>query len=62
DGGANAADAQLLDVASELAQVNREQTSALTGGLVFRNRTGEAGLSALTDIEAPIEGRIKAGN
>ncbi|HDR8936876.1 cellulose synthase subunit BcsC-related outer membrane protein [Burkholderia vietnamiensis] len=61
DGGANA-DAQLLDVASELAQVNREQTSALTGGLVFRNRTGEAGLSALTDIEAPIEGRIKAGN
>ncbi|RQZ09480.1 cellulose synthase [Burkholderia sp. Bp9031] len=53
---------QMLDVASELAQVNREQASTATGGLVFRNRTGEAGLSGLTDIEAPLEGRIKAGN
>lgn len=53
---------QMLDVASELAQVNRERASTATGGLVFRNRTGEAGLSGLADIEAPLEGRIKAGN
>ncbi|WP_269504856.1 cellulose synthase subunit BcsC-related outer membrane protein [Burkholderia sp. IMCC1007] len=59
DAGANG---PMLDVASELAQVNREQSSAATGGLVFRNRTGEAGLSGVTDIEAPLEGRIKAGN
>ncbi|KWF72297.1 cellulose biosynthesis protein BcsC [Burkholderia pseudomultivorans] len=56
------ADVQMLDVASELAQVNREQASTVSGGLVFRNRAGEAGLSGLTDIEAPLEGRIKAGN
>nr|WP_175798264.1 cellulose biosynthesis protein BcsC [Burkholderia anthina] len=61
DAGTDAS-GQMLDVASELAQVNREQASAATGGLVFRNRTGEAGLSGLTDIEAPLEGRIKAGN
>ncbi|RQS05935.1 cellulose biosynthesis protein BcsC [Burkholderia sp. Bp8998] len=61
DAGTDAS-GQMLDVASELAQVNREQSSAATGGLVFRNRTGEAGLSGLTDIEAPLEGRIKAGN
>ncbi|RQS35521.1 cellulose synthase [Burkholderia sp. Bp8992] len=53
---------QMLDVASELAQVNREQASTATGGLVFRNRTGEAGLSGLTDIEAPLKGRIEAGD
>lgn len=53
---------QMMDVASELAQVNRERASTATGGLVFRNRAGEAGLSGLTDIEAPQEGRIKAGN
>lgn len=61
DAGANAG-GQMSDVAAELAQVNSEQASTLTGGLVFRNRTGEAGLSGLTDIEAPHEGRIKAGN
>ncbi|RQS69216.1 cellulose synthase [Burkholderia sp. Bp8963] len=61
--GANAdANAQTLGVAAELAQVNRDQASTVTGGLVFRNRTGEDGLSGLTDIETPIEGRIKAGN
>ncbi|CAB3752125.1 cellulose synthase operon C-like protein [Burkholderia paludis] len=56
------ANAQTLGVAAELAQVNREQASTVSGGLVFRNRSGEAGLSSLTDIEAPIEGRIRAGN
>ena len=56
------ASTQTLAVAQELAQVNREQTSTVTGGVVFRNRTGEDGLSNLTDIEAPIQGRIKAGN
>ncbi|WP_175998647.1 cellulose biosynthesis protein BcsC [Burkholderia stabilis] len=61
DAGANAS-GQMLDVASELAQINSEQASTATGGLVFRNRTGEAGLSGLTDIAAPLEGRIKAGN
>jgi cellulose synthase operon protein C len=56
------ASTQTLAVAQELAQVNREQSSTISGGVVFRNRTGEDGLSNLTDIEAPIQGRIKAGN
>jgi cellulose synthase operon protein C len=59
---ANAANAQTLGVAEELAQVNREQTSTVSGGIVFRSRSGEDGLSNLTDIEAPIQGRIQAGN
>ncbi|OLL28955.1 cellulose synthase [Burkholderia sp. SRS-W-2-2016] len=59
---ANVANAQTLGVAEELAQVNREQSSTVSGGLVFRNRAGEDGLSSVTDIEAPIQGRIKAGN
>lgn len=58
----NTANSQTLGVAEELAEVNREQTSTVTGGIVFRNRTGEDGLSNLTDIEAPIQGKIKAGN
>jgi len=61
-GASGDANAQTLGVAAELAQVNREQASTVSGGLVFRNRSGEAGLSSLTDIEAPIEGRIRAGN
>ncbi|HEV3424819.1 MAG TPA: cellulose synthase subunit BcsC-related outer membrane protein [Paraburkholderia sp.] len=59
---ANVANAQTLGVAEELAQVNREQTSTVSGGIVIRNRTGEDGLSNLTDIEAPLQGRIQAGN
>jgi hypothetical protein len=58
----NAANAQTLGVAEELAQVNRERSSTVSGGIVFRNRNGEDGLSNLTDIEAPIQGRIRAGN
>jgi hypothetical protein len=58
----NVANTQTLGVAEELAQVNREQASTVSGGIVFRNRSGEDGLSNLTDIEAPIQGRIKAGN
>ncbi|RZF30094.1 tetratricopeptide repeat protein [Paraburkholderia sp. UYCP14C] len=58
----NVANAQTLGVAEELAQINREQSSTVSGGLIFRNRVGEDGLSSLTDIEAPIQGRIKAGN
>ncbi|NMM01352.1 tetratricopeptide repeat protein [Paraburkholderia sp. RP-4-7] len=58
----NVANTQTLGVAEELAQVNREQSSTVSGGIVFRNREGEDGLSTLTDIEAPIQGRIKAGN
>jgi hypothetical protein len=49
-------------VAEELAQINREQSSTVSGGIVFRNRSGEDGLSSVTDIEAPIQGRIRAGN
>lgn len=56
------ANTQTLGVAEELAQINREQSSTVSGGIVFRNREGEDGLSNLTDIEAPIQGRIKAGN
>ncbi len=58
----NVANTQTLGVAEELAQVNREQASTVSGGIVFRNRSGEDGLSSLTDIEAPVQGRIKAGN
>ena len=54
--------AQQLSVQEELAQINREQASTVSGGVLFRNRTGENGLSNLTDIEAPIEGRIHAGD
>ncbi|MDR5857651.1 cellulose synthase subunit BcsC-related outer membrane protein [Caballeronia sp. LZ062] len=56
------ANPQTIGVAEELAAINREQASTITGGVIFRNRDGENGLSNLTDIEAPIEGRIKAGN
>ncbi|BAN25140.1 cellulose synthase subunit BcsC-related outer membrane protein [Caballeronia insecticola] len=56
------ANSQTAGVAEELAQINREQASTISGGIIFRSRDGEDGLSNLTDIEAPIEGRIKAGN
>ncbi|WP_250493215.1 cellulose synthase subunit BcsC-related outer membrane protein [Caballeronia sp. GAWG1-1] len=56
------ANPQTAGVADELAQIEREQASTVSGGIIFRNRNGEDGLSNLTDIEAPIEGRIKAGN
>ena len=58
----NAANTQTLGVADELAQINRQQASTVSGGIVFRNRSGEDGLSTLNDIEAPIQGRIAAGN
>ncbi|MDR5739332.1 cellulose synthase subunit BcsC-related outer membrane protein [Caballeronia sp. LZ016] len=61
-GAASIAGSQTAGVAEELAAINREQASTISGGIVFRNRNGEDGLSNLTDIEAPIEGRIKAGN
>jgi Tfp pilus assembly protein PilF len=56
------ANAQTLGVADELAQINRAQSSTVSGGIIFRSRTGEDGLSNLTDIEAPVQGRIAAGN
>jgi hypothetical protein len=51
-----------MTVEEELAQINRAQTSTAGGGIVFRNRNGENGLSNLNDIEAPLEGRIHAGD
>jgi hypothetical protein len=56
------ADTQTLGVADELAQIDRERASTFTSGIVFRNRDGEDGLTQLTDIEAPVQGRIAAGN
>ena len=56
------ANAQTLGVADELAQINRARSSTISGGIIFRQRTGEDGLSNLTDIEAPVQGRIAAGN
>ncbi|TKC81473.1 tetratricopeptide repeat protein [Trinickia terrae] len=53
---------QQLSVEEELAQINREQTSTVSAGVLIRNRAGEDGLSSLTDIETPIEGRIHAGD
>ncbi|MEX3958287.1 cellulose synthase subunit BcsC-related outer membrane protein [Trinickia sp. EG282A] len=59
---ATGASSQTTSVAKELADIDRERASTVSGGVVFRNRDGEDGLSNLTDIEAPIQGRIKAGN
>ncbi|KWN65876.1 cellulose biosynthesis protein BcsC [Burkholderia ubonensis] len=59
---APSASTQTLGVADELAQVNRALTSSVSGGPTFRHRTGEDGLSNLTDLEASIEGRIRANN
>jgi hypothetical protein len=58
----NVANAQTLGVADELAQINRARSSTVSGGVIFRSRSGENGLSNLTDIEAPVQGRIAAGN
>lgn len=58
----NVANAQTLGVAEELAQINRARSSTISGGVIFRQRTGEDGLSNLTDIEAPVQGRIAVGN
>ena len=58
----NVANAQTLGVADELAQINRARSSTISGGVIFRQRTGEDGLSNLTDIEAPVQGRIAVGN
>jgi hypothetical protein len=58
----NVANAQTLGVADELAQINRARSSTISGGVIFRDRTGEDGLSNLTDIEAPVQGRIAVGN
>lgn len=51
-----------VSVQDELDQINREQTSTMSAGLSFRNRDGTEGLSELTDIETPIEGRVRAGD
>jgi tetratricopeptide (TPR) repeat protein len=51
-----------LSVQQELDQINQETTSTVSGGVSIHNRSGEQGLSALTDIEAPLEGRVRAGN
>ena len=59
---ANVANAQTLGVADELADIDRARASTVSGGVVFRSRSGEDGQSNLTDIEAPIQGRIAAGN
>lgn len=58
----NVANAQTRGVADELAEINHEQTSTVTSGVIFRDRGGEGGLSALSEIEAPVQGRIQAGN
>ncbi|CAM2157188.1 cellulose synthase operon protein C [Pararobbsia alpina] len=51
-----------VSVQDELDQINREQASTMSAGLSFRNREGTDGLSTLTDIETPIEGRVRAGD
>jgi Flp pilus assembly protein TadD len=53
---------QTMTVEEELAEINREQASTASGGILFRNRNGENGLSNLNDIEAPLEGRVHAGD
>ena len=59
---APAAANQPLSVQDELDQINQEHASTVSGGVVFRNRAGEDGLSGLNDIETPIEGRIGMGD
>ncbi|MGI4860809.1 MAG: cellulose synthase subunit BcsC-related outer membrane protein [Janthinobacterium lividum] len=51
-----------LTVQQELDQINQQTTSTVAAGVSIHNRTGESGLSSLTDIEAPLEGRVRAGN
>ncbi|MGI4900907.1 MAG: cellulose synthase subunit BcsC-related outer membrane protein, partial [Janthinobacterium lividum] len=51
-----------LTVAEELNQIDQQNTSTISAGVDIHNRGGEQGLSALTDIEAPIEGRLAVGD
>lgn len=46
---------------AELDQLRSERSSSVSMGMVYRNREGEDGLSRLSDIQIPIEGRIAVG-
>lgn len=63
-GGAttSATPARHLTVQEELDQIDQERASTIAAGIEFRNRNGESGLASLTDIEAPVEGRVAAGD
>ena len=64
DNSSNAAPAPTgpLTIQQELDQINQQTSSTVAAGISIHNRSGESGLSTLTDIEAPIEGRLRAGN
>lgn len=47
---------------AELDQLRSERSSSVSMGMVYRNREGEDGLSRLSDIQIPIEGRIAVGD
>lgn len=42
----------------ELAELEQSRSSALSGSVATRNRQGEAGMSKLNDLEAPVEFRF----
>lgn len=46
----------------ELQALDAERSPTVSMGTVVRTRAGEAGLARLTDIQAPLEARIPAGN
>ncbi|MFM9888773.1 MAG: cellulose synthase subunit BcsC-related outer membrane protein, partial [Burkholderiales bacterium] len=66
--GASIAQAQRTPPASsrenlrrELAELESQQASIVTGAINIRNRKGDPGRSELTEVEAPIEARLGVG-
>jgi cellulose synthase operon protein C len=45
-----------LDIERSMAAINAESEPMIQGGFAFRERSGEDGLSALTELGVPIEG------
>ena len=58
---AAAAKARRVRVAAterELGSIDAEQASSVSAGIEVRTRQGEDGLSSLTDVEGPLEGKL----
>ncbi|WP_027017072.1 cellulose biosynthesis protein BcsC [Comamonas composti] len=46
----------------ELSEIQQDRTATLTVGVAVRGRQGEAGMSQLTDLQAPVEYKFSAGD
>lgn len=46
----------------ELAELQQERSPDITVGTTVRSRDGEAGMSGFTDVQAPLEARLPAGD